>query len=86
MDKNEILQAAFNEGKKHIGKESDIIYSLAEEYVQTQPYEDMLQDDAIYEEFVKGATVSKIIQIKIERNKMKKKAVNKIRKSIKKCG
>ena len=37
MNKKEILQAAFNEGTKHIEKKSDDIYSLAEEYVQNQP-------------------------------------------------
>lgn len=56
MNEQEILQAAFNEGTKHIGKEHNVIHFLAEEYVQAQPYVDISQDDAIYEEFVKGAT------------------------------
>ena len=54
-----IMQSAFDEGKKHVGKESDVIYSLAEEYVQIQPYENLKQDDAIYRVFVKGAKISK---------------------------
>ena len=54
MNKEEILQAAFDEGKKHTGKECATIHSLAEEYVQAQPYVDMSQDDAIYEAFVNG--------------------------------
>lgn len=56
MDKKEILQAAFNEGAKHIGKENDVIHSLAEEYVQHQPYETIEQDDATYVAFIEGAT------------------------------
>lgn len=56
MNKKEILQTAFNEGTKHIGKENDIIHSLAEEYVQNQPYENIEQDDAIYISFFEGAT------------------------------
>lgn len=56
MNKKEILQAAFNEGQKHIGKENDVIHSLAEKYVQNQPYEDIEQDDAIYVAFIEGAT------------------------------
>lgn len=59
MSKKEILQSAFNEGIKHIGKEYDDIHSLAEQYVRTQPYIDISQDDAIYAAFVKGATMSK---------------------------
>lgn len=59
MNKQEILQSAFNEGTRYIGKEFDAIHSLAEEYVQAQPYVDISKDDAIYEEFVKGATTSK---------------------------
>lgn len=55
MNKKEILQAASNEGAKHIGKGNEAIHSLAEEYVQNQPYEDMEQDDAIYVEFIEGA-------------------------------
>ena len=56
MNKKEILQAAFNEGAKHVEKENDVIHSLAEEYVQNQPYEDIGQDDAIYAAFIEGAT------------------------------
>lgn len=59
MNKKDILQSAFNEGTKHIGKEYDAVHSLAEEYVQTQPYIDISLDDAIYDEFVKRATTSK---------------------------
>ncbi|WP_129617956.1 hypothetical protein [Bacteroides cellulosilyticus] len=55
MEKKEILQAAFNEGIKHIGKENDVIHALAEEYVQKQPYEGIEQDDAIYVAFIEGA-------------------------------
>lgn len=56
MNKKEILQAAFNEGTKHIGKENNVIHSLAEEYVQNQPYEGIEDDDAIYVAFIEGAT------------------------------
>lgn len=51
-----MLQASFNEGQKHIGKEIDVIHNLAEEYVQNQSYKDMEQDDAIYVAFIEGAT------------------------------
>lgn len=49
-------KCAFNEGAKHIGKESDVIHSLAEEYVHNQPYEGIEEDDAIYVAFIEGAT------------------------------
>jgi hypothetical protein len=55
MDKKEILQAAYNEGKTHHGKENDVIHSLAERYVQSLPYESIERDDAIYIAFIKGA-------------------------------
>lgn len=62
MNKEEILQAAFNEGKKQLGAKGDAIYDLAEKYVWSQPYVDIELDDAIYEAFVNGATTSTIIQ------------------------
>lgn len=56
MNKEEILQAAFDEGKKHIGAKGDAIYDLAEEYIWSKPYVDIEMDEAIYEAFINGAT------------------------------
>ena len=53
--KAELLRAAAEEGRKHIGKEEGLIHGLAEEYTQAQDYESMKQDDEIYSAFVKAA-------------------------------
>lgn len=56
MNKKEILQVAFDEGRKYIGENLNLINDLAEWYVEEQTYESIEMDDEIYIAFVDGAT------------------------------
>lgn len=55
IEAKEALQNALNEGEKHINKEADVIYSVAEKWVRNQLYKNIWLDDAIYDAFISGA-------------------------------
>lgn len=54
QEATEAILKAFEEGKKHIGKEVENIHSLAESWINNQDFKNITFDDAIYEAFITG--------------------------------